>query len=112
MARFVAVAFASTLFATSVQAQVVANGAQSPWHVSQGERAAPNFDIADDSADPGNSDGNGSVIVAGTDLTPNTVVGFGMFGERAERPDHARSTNRDYLMPKSRKAAVGFALRF
>ena len=42
----------------------------------------------------------------------NTSVGFGMFGEKAERPDHARSTNRDYSVPKSRKAAFGVALRF
>ena len=109
MARFVSVAFASMLFATSAQAQVVANGAQSPWHVSQEERPAPSFDIVEDSADPGVSGSKGSVIIAGTDLAPNTVVGF---GERAEPPEHARSTNRDYLLPKSRKAAVGFALRF
>ena len=112
MARFVAVAFTSMLFATSANAQVAANGAQNPWHVSQEEMASPNFDIFDESADSGSSGAQGSVIVAGTEVIPNTMVGIGMFGERAKRPDHTRSTNRDYSMPKNRKAAVGFALRF
>ena len=112
MARFAAVAFASMLFATSAETQVVNNDAQDPWHVRPEKRASPNFGITDDSVDPGTSAAKGSLIIAGTDLTPNTMVGFGMFGERAERPDHARSTNRDYSMPKTRKPAVGFALRF
>jgi hypothetical protein len=35
-----------------------------------------------------------------------------MFGEKAAPQEHARSINRDYSVPKSRKAAFGVALRF
>ena len=112
MARFVTIAFAFVLFAAPVQAQVANSSAQSPWNVSEDAMPSPSFDIVDDSTDLSNSGTKGSVIVAGTELIPNTMVGVGMFGERAERPDHARSTNRDYSMPKTRKAAVGFAFRF
>ena len=112
MARFVTIAFASVLFAAPVQAQVANSNAQSPWNISEDEAHSPSFDIVDDSTAAGNFGSKGSVIVAGTELIPNTMVGVGMFGERSERPDHARSTNRDYSMPKTRKAAVGFAFRF
>lgn len=111
MARFVTIALSALLIAAPVQAQVANGSAQSPWDVSQNEKSSPSFHIADDPASPDTS-AKGSVIVAGKELIPNTTVGFGMFGERAERPDHARSTSRDYSLPKTRKAAVGVALRF
>ena len=111
MARFVSLAFASMLFAAPIQAQVANSNAQNPWDVSADEKSSRNFDIVDDATGAvGGS--KGSVIIAGTEVTPNAMVGFGMFGERAERPAHARSINRDYSLPKTRKAAVGFALRF
>ena len=112
MARFNVMAFVSVFFVTSAAAQVAPGDAQNPWQVSEEEKSSPSFDIVDDSAGSGSFRAKGSVIIAGTELIPNTTVGIGMFGERAERPDHTRSTNRDYSVPKTRKAAVGFALRF
>ena len=114
MARFVTIALASALFTAPVQAQVAKDSAPSPWQVS--DEAKPeterNFDIVDDAADPDGSNSKGSRIVAGTEILANTAIGFGMFGEKSERPDHARSINRDYSLPKTRKAAFGVALRF
>ncbi|HEU4956910.1 MAG TPA: hypothetical protein VFT40_04715 [Sphingomicrobium sp.] len=115
MARiFVPIALASALFAAPLQAQVATNHAPSPWQVPEDIKSEPerSFDIADDAADPDGSSSNGSRIIAGTEVMANTAIGFGIFGEKAERPDHARSTNRDYSMPKTRKAAFGVALRF
>jgi hypothetical protein len=111
MARILTIALASVLSAAPLQAQVANTSAQNPWDVSEDEKSLPDFDIVDDSTGPGPAT-KGSVIIAGTELVPNAMVGFGMFGERAERADHARTTNRDYTMPKTRKAAVGVALRF
>jgi hypothetical protein len=111
MARIFTLAFTSVLLAAPIQAQVAASTAQNPWNVSEDAKPSPDFNIVDDSTAPGRTS-KGSVIIAGTELIPNAMVGFGMFGERAERPDHARSTSRDYSLPRSRKAAVGFALRF
>lgn len=114
MARFVSIALASALFTAPVQAQVANSSAPSPWQVSA--EAKPemerSFDIVDDASDPSGSNSKGSQIVAGTEILANTAIGFGMFGEKSERPDHARSTNRDYSMPKTRKAAFGVAFRF
>ena len=112
MARFVTIAFASVLFTAPVQAQVAPNPAQNPWHVSDETKASPNFDIADDPSMANGSASKGSMIIAGTEVTSNAVVGFGIFGEKSDPPQHARSTNRDYSLPKTRKAAVGVALRF
>ena len=114
MARFVCIALASALFAAPVQAQVAKDRAPSPWQVSDESNPATDrsFDIIDDSSDSGGSNSKGSRIIAGTEILANTAIGFGMFGEKPERPDHARSTSRDYSLPKTRKAAFGVAVRF
>ncbi len=112
MARFVCIALASMLFAAPLQAQVAKDRAPSPWHVPEEVAAERSFDIVDDPADTGSSGSKGSRIIAGTEVMANTSIGFGMFGEKTDPPDHARSTNRDYSVPKSRKAAFGVALRF
>ena len=112
MPRFVSIALASVLFAAPVQAQVAKDRVPPSWQVSEETKPERSFDIVDDSFDINGTSGKGSRIIAGTEVMANTSVGFGMFGEKAERPDHARSTNRDYSVPKSRKAAFGVALRF
>jgi hypothetical protein len=112
MPRFVLIALASVLFAAPTQAQVAKGHAPSPWQVSEEVKAERNFDIVDDTSDTDGSHGKGSRIIAGTEVMANTSIGFGLFGEKAERPDHARSINRDYSVPKTRKAAVGVTLRF
>jgi hypothetical protein len=112
MVRFATILLASMLFAAPVQPQVGVGNATSPWSVSEERKPARSFDVADISGDPNAADEKGSLIVAGRELAPNTTFGVGLFGEKAERPIHRPSTNRDHAMPRSRKAAVGFALRF
>ena len=112
MARFVTIALTSALFTTPVQAQVAKDHAPSSFQVSEEQKPVRSFDIVDYPADTGGSGVKGSTIIAGTELLANTSIGFGIFGEKADRPDHTRSINRDYSVPKSRKAAIGVALRF
>ena len=112
MARFVSIALASVLLTAPIQAQVAKDRAPVPYQVSEEQKAERSFDIVDDVADSGDSSGKGSRIIAGTEVMANTTIGFGMFGEKADRPEHTRSINRDYSLPKSRKAAFGVALRF
>lgn len=114
MPRFVLIALASVLFAAPIQAQVAKGHAPNPWQVIEEdeEEADRSFDIVDDTFDTDGSHSKGSRIIAGTEVMANTSIGFGLFGEKAERPDHTRSINRDYSVPKTRKAAVGVALRF
>lgn len=77
-----------------------------------GQRPASRFAISDIPASPRLSPQAGSRIIAGTELSPNAMIGFGIFGEKPERAAHAPATSRDLRLPKSRKAAVGFSLRF
>jgi hypothetical protein len=43
---------------------------------------------------------------------PNGVIGFGLFGQRSAGPGGSPVTARDWALPKQRKAAVGFSLKF
>jgi len=112
MLRLVRIAFMSVLFTAPVQAQVAEDHAPGPFQISEEQKPERSFDIVDDATDTDGSSSKGSRIIAGTELMANTSIGFGLFGEKADRPDHTRSINRDYSIPKSRKAAVGVALRF
>jgi len=112
MARFVSIALMSVLFAAPVQAQVAKDHVPGPYQVTEDEKSEPSFDIMDEPADTDSSGAKGSRIIAGTEVLANTSIGFGMFGQKADKPDHTRSINRDYSIPKSRKAAFGVALRF
>lgn len=112
MARYVCIALASVLLAAPAQAQVVKDRAPTAWQVPEEIAAERSFDIVDDASDTRSSGSKGSRIIAGTEVMANTSIGFGLFGEKAERPDHAKSINRDYSVPKSRKAAIGVAVRF
>lgn len=112
MPRFVCIALMSVLLTAPVQAQVAKDRTPSPYQVSEEQDQERSFDIVDDAPEPDGSTGKGSRIIAGTEVMANTMVGFGMFGEKADRPDHTRSINRDYSLPKTRKAAFGVALRF
>src|SRR5688572_22774479 len=112
MTRFVSIALASVLIAAPVQAQAVKDRVPTPWQVPKEKADEPNFDIVDDALDAGSLGTKGSRIIAGTEVMANTSIGFGLFGEKAERQDHAKSINRDYSVPKPRKAGLGDALRF
>ncbi|HEU0311198.1 MAG TPA: hypothetical protein VFR36_08280 [Sphingomicrobium sp.] len=112
MARFVTAVVASVLAAVPVQAQHAPSKATSPWHISEQKKPERSFNLADAPKDPGTAGDKGAKIVAGTELYPNATFGVGMFGEKSERPAQLPATNRDYTVPSTRKAAVGFALKF
>lgn len=110
MARLVAVALLISFSSVSGLAQA-ADRPASPWNGSVEPRPSLSFNIPSD-ADLVGSRSTGSRIIAGTELLPNTTVGFGMFGQKAEKSPHASSTVRELAIPKSRRAAVGLSFRF
>lgn len=112
MARFVSLALASVLLAAPVSAQVAQAYAPGRQQIGEEQEPERSFDILDEVSATNGSGNKGSRIIAGTEVMANTSIGFGMFGEKADPPDHAKSINRDYSVPKSRKAAFGVALRF
>ena len=112
MPRFVTLAFGCVLFAAPVSAQVADRPAPSSSQAGDEQKPERSFDIVDEDPDTNGSGSKGSRIIAGTEVMANTSIGFGVFGEKANPPDHAKSIYRDYSVPKSRKAAFGVALRF
>ena len=70
-----------------------------------------NYDVPDDQQTSVGG-GFGSRVLAGTELAPDTLVGFGIFGLKAEKSPHAAATARDLSVTRSRKAAVGLSLKF
>lgn len=110
MARLVVAAVAVLIWSISGPAKA-ADAPSGPWNGNEERRPAQNYDIPDE-ADIGGSRMSGSRIIAGTEVMPNTMVGFGMFGQKAEKTPHAASTARELALPKSRKAAVGLSFKF
>lgn len=110
MSRLVLVAIVMAISSTSGVAQA-ADAPKNPWHDSREPRPAPSFDIPDE-VEMTATTANGSRIIAGTELIPNTMVGVGMFGEKAEKSPLAPSVGRELAIPKSRKAAVGLSFKF
>lgn len=109
MARLVPIAIMAMILsapAWSQSTQIVANSAP------EAHARPQNYDIPDSAAYPSFGGMSGSRIVAGTELLPNTLVGIGMFGPKAEKSPHAAATARDLAVTRSRKAAVGLSLRF
>ena len=110
MARLVVVAL--VIFFLSVPGIAsAADKASSPWNGTEEARPGPSFDIPDEN-DLVGSRNPGSRIIAGTEVYPNATVGFGMFGQKAEKSPHASSTVRELATPKSRRAAVGLSFKF
>ena len=112
MPRFVTLVLGCVHFAAPVSAQVSHSPARTPSQAGDEQKPERSFDIIDEAPDTGGSSRKGSRIIAGTEVMANTSIGFGVFGEKANPPDHAKSIYRDYSVPKSRKAAFGVALRF
>lgn len=109
MARLSSLSIAILL--SSVPATSLAAQAANPWHASDEPAPANSFDLPDErSARIGSS--SGSRIIAGTDVMPNATVGFGMFGHKSEKSQLAPATARDLSLPRTRRAAVGFSLKF
>ena len=109
MARLVAVALAVSF--SLISGAAAAADPPSPWRGAQESRPISKFAITND-ADPVGSRSSESRIIAGTELFPNAMLGFGMFGQKAEKSPHASSTARELAIPKSRRAAVGFSFKF
>lgn len=83
-----------------------------PWRADVKTHHSRNFHITDQASDSKAGKAWGSRIIAGQQLMPNGMLGIGMFGQKAEKGPHSAATARDYAMPKQRKAAVGFSLKF
>ena len=112
MARFVPIAIlVASLPGPALAQSQSANLAPKPMVIEE-QQPEPSFDIPDDLSDSANLRPAGSWIVAGTEMVPNTMIGIGIFGEKVERAAQARATVRDFTLPKTRKPAVGFSLKF
>lgn len=110
MARLVATILLP-LISISTGAQA-ADPSGSPWHANEKIHHSRNFHISDQASDSKAGKAWGSRIIAGQQLMPNGMLGIGMFGHKAEKGPHSAATARDYALPKQRKAAVGFSLKF
>jgi hypothetical protein len=83
----------------------------SPWQAAPEPPKTQSFDLSSTRTSLP-SDNPDSRVVAGTEVLPNTMVGFGMFGDQMQPSSHSRSTVRDFSLPRDRKPAVGFSLKF
>lgn len=110
MVRLSAAASALLLLASPAWSQQ-ANLTLLPPPASTEQAPAFDFSLPDDP--DGKAPGNrGSNIVAGTEVSPNGMVGFGIFGEKSGELAQPPVTNRDYTLGRQRKPAVGFSLKF
>ena len=105
----VAVALASTSVAGWAQTP---NSPASPWRADAEPRAMRSFDLSSTQTNQHSSNDPAGRVVFGTELLANGTAGFGMFGEESTQPAQSRATVRDYTLPRSRKPAVGFSLKF
>ena len=111
MARLVLVALALSFPTCAGWAQTPTPSA-SPWQVGAEPRPARSFDLTSTHINQPSGDDSEDGVVAGTELVPDGVVGFGMFGAETEELTHSRATVRDFTVPRQRKPAVGFSLKF
>ena len=110
MGRLVLVALAISIPAGTAWSQPAP--APDPWHVNVEPQAAPEPDLS--LAEPSQyySGARGSRIIAGTEVLPNGMFGFGMFGETKEDSARPPVTVGEFSLPKQRKPAVGFSFKF
>ena len=85
---------------------------KAPWSGIEKPPETSNFSMPHAAPAPTAEMNGGSRIFAGTALLPNTMFGLGLFGERVSGEPLAPVTGREIDLPKRRKAAVGFSLRF
>jgi len=111
MARLVLVALALSFSASGALAEAP-NPPPSAWHVANEPMPPHSYDLMPIQMDERPAYDPEGRIVAGTEVLPNGTVGFGMFGERGKQSVHSRATVRDFTLPKARKPAVGFSLKF
>lgn len=111
MARLVATIFVLT-FSSIASGAIAAEPPSGPWHPDTKFQSSHSFQVPEVAAGGIAGKGWESRIFAGRQLMPNGVIGIGMFGQKMEKGPHSPSTARDLSMPKQRKAAVGFSLKF
>lgn len=110
MGRLVLIAFGLWVPAGAAWAQPAPP--PSPWHVNAEPQPVKLLDLSPTDADPLINDGPDSRVVAGTEVLPNGMFGVGMFGEEMEESVHSPATVWEFSLPKQRKPAVGFSLKF
>ena len=111
MARLVPIFLLLSLTSIAAEADA-AEPSDGAWHVDQRIERSRSFDIPDQLTNVRSGSGLGSRILAGRELMPNGVIGLGMFGQKSEKGPLSAATARDLSLPKHRKAAVGFSLKF
>lgn len=111
MARLLATLFVVTS-SSFVPGALAAEPSSSPWRADTKVQANRNFDLPDERSATRAAKGWESRLFAGRQVMPNGTFGIGMFGPKAEKGPHSAATARDLSMPKQRKAAVGFSLKF
>lgn len=111
MARLVptVLIIASTSFSG---AAIAADRPDSPWSTREKSPLSRSFEIADnrDASQPGRADG--ARIIAGRQIMPNGIIGFGFFGPKPAASLVAPVTIGERAIRKQRRAAVGLSLRF
>ena len=111
MGRLVLVALAVSIPSAAGWAQTP-SPAPSPWQTNVEPQTVRALDLSLAQANPLSPDNPDSRVVAGTEVLPHGMLGFGMFGDKAEGTVHTRATVRDFTLPRARKPAVGFSLKF
>jgi hypothetical protein len=111
MARRPSIASLVALLSAPAMAQPETSGTGSgpAWRIPS-ERAASDFSLRS----PGLPDGAGRdpALLAGTRLSPNMTLGFGMFGPKRDRAAFAPITGHELNAPRTRGLGAGFRLRF
>ena len=111
MARLVPTTWMLAL--STVTGASLADAADNPWSPAANiEKATPShsFKIVGDQPVKRADRWAGARFIAGRQLTPNATIGIGFFGHKWTDPALAPVAPRD--LPKRRKPAVGFSLRF
>ena len=99
-------------FSTLSGAALAADPLESPWSVREKSVHTRSFDIASDRSSARPDRDAGTRIIAGREVMPNGTIGFGLFGQKSPSHSLGPVTARDMALPKQRKAAVGFSLKF
>lgn len=114
MARLVGVALITLFLPATGWSQPVHNIATSPYEVSRpAEPKSPSrhYGLSGD-GDHSRRSEDGHGMLASVEVGPNSRIGFGMFGLKPHASYGSPVTNREINTRRSRRAGVGFSLKF
>lgn len=111
MARLVSTGLIAALSALSSAAYAF-EPSDSPWSVAERSAPARAFSIAPHEGTTRSNRDGGTRMIAGKRIMPNGTIGIGFLGRNSASPSLAPVTVRDMAIPKQRKAAIGFSLKF